>query len=190
MAQSAPSASRPAAIASMSHRRGLSHICQFRSIYGYGAQAHLTYGTLPYLPRLNRGVRRSENMNIAFKNRDCAFQACLAAVACGLIGVAVRVSAQNAPAPIPNRPVNIEASSTQGADLAAGENLRKRVEAALHADPYSYDKHVTVSIENGVVVLHGFVFSDWDLRRALNIARKAAGAKTVVDNLSIKEGGR
>jgi hypothetical protein len=54
----------------------------------------------------------------------------------------------------------------------------------------SYDKHVTVSIENGDVVLRGFVFSDWDLRRALNIARKAAGAKTVVDNLSIKEGDR
>ena len=129
-------------------------------------------------------------MNIAFKNRDCAFQACLAAVVCGLIGIATRVSAQNAPAPIPKRPVSIEASSTQGADSAADEKLRKRVEAALHADPYSYDKHVTVSIENGAVVLHGFVFSDWDLRQALNIARKAAGAKTVVDNLSIKEGGR
>jgi hypothetical protein len=190
MAQSARSVCQPAAIASMSHRRGLSHICQFRSIYGYGAQALLTYGTLPYLSRLNRGMRGSENMNIAFKNRDAAFKACLAAVACGLIGFAVRVSAQNAPAPIPNRPVDIEASSTQGADLVADEKLKKRVEAALHADPYSYDKHVTVSIENGVVLLQGFVFSDWDLRRALNIARKAAGAKTVVDNLSIKEGGR
>jgi osmotically-inducible protein OsmY len=135
-------------------------------------------------------MRGSEEMCIAFKNREGAFQACLAAVACGLIGVATRVSAQNAPAPISSRPVSIEASSTQAADLAADEKPRKRVVAALHADPYSYDKHVTVSIENGVVVLHGFVFSDWDLRQALNIARKAAGAKTVVDNVSIKEGGR
>ena len=172
------------------HRRGLSHICQFRSIYGYGAQALLTYGTLPYLSRLNRGMRGSENMNIAFKNRDAAFKACLAAVACGLIGFAVRVSAQNAPAPIPNRPVDIEASSTQGADLVADEKLKKRVEAALHADPYSYDKHVTVSIERGAVVLRGFVFSDWDLKEAIRIAGQAAGDRRVINNLSIKQGGR
>jgi hypothetical protein len=72
----------------------------------------------------------------------------------------------------------------------ADEKLRKQVKAALHADPYFYDRHLTVSIEDGVVVLRGFVFSDWDLRQALSIARKAAGDKTVVDHLSIKEGGR
>src|SRR5271163_98949 len=43
---------------------------------------------------------------------------------------------------------------------------------------------------DGAVVLRGFVFSGWDLRHALSIARKTAGDKTVVDNLSIKEGGR
>ena len=128
-------------------------------------------------------------MNIAWKNKDWAVRACLTAVVCGLIGVATRVSAQNASAPMPNRSVGIETSSTQGADSAVDEKLRKRVKAALHAAPYFYDKHVTVSIENGDVVLHGFVFSDWDLRQALNIARKAAGPKTVVDNLAIKEGG-
>ncbi len=64
------------------------------------------------------------------------------------------------------------------------------MKAALHADPYFYDEHVTVSVENGVVVLRGFVFSGWDLRQALSIARKAAGGKTVVDDLSIKQGGR
>ena len=128
-------------------------------------------------------------MNIAFKNQDWAVRACLAAMMCGMIGVATRVSAQNASAPTPNPPVGIEASSTQSADSAVDEKLRRRVKAALHAAPYFYDKHVTVTIENGDVVLHGFVFSDWDLRQALNIARRAAGAKTVVDNLAIKEGG-
>jgi osmotically-inducible protein OsmY len=72
----------------------------------------------------------------------------------------------------------------------ADEELRSRVKAALHADPYFYDEHVTVSIEKGAVVLRGFVFSDWDLQAALRIARKAAGDIRVVDNLSIKQGGR
>jgi osmotically-inducible protein OsmY len=72
----------------------------------------------------------------------------------------------------------------------ADEALRNRVKAALHADPYFYDEHVTVSIEQGAVVLRGFVYSDWDLRAAIRIARKAAGDKHVVDNLSIKQGGR
>jgi osmotically-inducible protein OsmY len=68
--------------------------------------------------------------------------------------------------------------------------LRKRVQAALHSDPYFYDEHVTVSVENGVVVLRGFVFSDWDLRDAIRIASRAADARRVVDDLSIEMGGR
>jgi hypothetical protein len=61
-----------------------------------------------------------------------------------------------------------------------------------HLGPFvaPYDEHVTVAIEHGRVVLRGFVFSDWDLRQALRIARKAAGDRPVVDNLSIKEGER
>jgi osmotically-inducible protein OsmY len=129
-------------------------------------------------------------MNSSWKTRDRLVHAFLGAMVCGLIGVATRVSAQNAPAPTASRAVSVAASTAQDADRAADEKLRKQVKAALHVDPYFYDKHVTVSIENGVVVLRGFVFSDWDLRQALSIARKAAGDKTVVDNLSIKEGGR
>lgn len=129
-------------------------------------------------------------MNMSSRNRDWAIHACLGALVCGLIGVATPANAQNAPAPTVSRAVSIAASTPQGADWTADERLRKRVKAALHADPYFYDEHVTVSIEKGVVVLRGFVFSDWDLRQALSIARKAAGDKTVVDNLSIKEGGR
>jgi len=61
--------------------------------------------------------------------------------------------------------------------------------AALHTDPYFYDRHVTVSVENGAVVLRGFVFSDWGLRDAIRIAKRAAGDTPVVDNLWIKLGG-
>jgi osmotically-inducible protein OsmY len=72
---------------------------------------------------------------------------------------------------------------------AADEGLRQRVAAALHADPYFYDEHVTVSIEHGVVVLRGFVSSEWDLRDAIRIAGKAAGDQRVIDDLSITLGG-
>ena len=87
------------------------------------------------------------------------------------------------------QPVSVAASTGQDADRAANEALRQRVKAALHASPYFYDQHVTVSIEDDDVVLGGFVFSDWDLRDALRIAREAAGDRSVIDNLSIKEGG-
>ncbi|HEV7612672.1 MAG TPA: BON domain-containing protein [Steroidobacteraceae bacterium] len=70
------------------------------------------------------------------------------------------------------------------------EAIRQRVANALRADPYLYDRHVTVSVEEGRIVLRGFVFDDWDLRNALRIARQSAGAMPVVDNLTIKEGGR
>jgi osmotically-inducible protein OsmY len=100
----------------------------------------------------------------------------------GLSGVAARVDAQNAAAPVPT-------ATAQAAD-SPNDELCKRVTAALHADPYFYDEHVTVSVQMGVVVLSGFVFSDWDLRDALRLAKEAAGDNPVVDNLSIEEGGR
>jgi len=81
-------------------------------------------------------------------------------------------------------------SATQVADAAADEVIRGHVAAALHSDPYFYDGHVTVSVEKGAVVLRGFVSSDWDLLDAIRIARKAAGNRRVVDDLSIELGGR
>jgi osmotically-inducible protein OsmY len=122
-------------------------------------------------------------MNIS-KSRNWVISACLGPLVLGLGGFATRVDAQSAAAPVPTT-----TATAQAAD-SPNEALRQRVTTALHADPYFYDKHVTVSVEKGVVVLRGFVFSDWDLRDALRLARKAAGDVPVVDNLSIKEGGR
>jgi osmotically-inducible protein OsmY len=79
---------------------------------------------------------------------------------------------------------------TAGAQSAADEDLRNRVATALRSDPYFYDAHVTVTVEKGAVVLRGFVFSEWDLRDAIRIARTAAGDIRVVDSLSIVQGGR
>jgi len=52
------------------------------------------------------------------------------------------------------------------------------------------DEHVRVSVEQGAVVLRGFVFSDSDLQQAVRTAGKVAGDRRVIDNLSIKQGGR
>jgi osmotically-inducible protein OsmY len=68
--------------------------------------------------------------------------------------------------------------------------LRDRVQLALHDDPYFYDGHVEVSVDDGVVYLQGLVFSDWDLRDALRIAGKAAGDRRVINNLTLIQGGR
>jgi len=128
-------------------------------------------------------------MNISWKKRILVVCAFLGAAVSAFGGFATRAEAQNA-APAFSRSASIAASTTQGADWIADEELRKRVKAALHNDPYFYDEHVTVSVEKGVVVLRGFVFSDWDLRDAIRIARKAAGDSQVIDNLAIKQGGR
>jgi osmotically-inducible protein OsmY len=70
------------------------------------------------------------------------------------------------------------------------EAVRERVQIALHADPYFYDGHVTVSVENDNIVLRGLVFSDWDLMDALRIANRAACKQRIIDNLSLVVGGR
>jgi osmotically-inducible protein OsmY len=109
---------------------------------------------------------------------NCAF---FGSTAFGSVGFAMQAAAQNVEARAVNQSVS--------ADSTADEKLRKRVKDALHSDPYFYDKHVTVSVEHGAVVLRGFVSSDWDLRDAIRIASSAAGNRRVVDDLSIKLGG-
>jgi osmotically-inducible protein OsmY len=119
-------------------------------------------------------------MRISRRRKIRVIGAYFGVVVCGLIGVAAGVDAQN----VPVRAVE----ATHDVD-AANEALQKRVQAALHTDPYFYDRHVTVSVENGAVVLRGFVFSAWGLQDAIRIAKKAAGDTPVVDNLSIELGG-
>jgi osmotically-inducible protein OsmY len=70
------------------------------------------------------------------------------------------------------------------------DDVATRVKAALHSDPHVYDQHVDVSLKDGNVVLDGFVQTDWDLHSVVRIATSAAGGRKVVDNLTIKEGGK
>jgi osmotically-inducible protein OsmY len=134
-------------------------------------------------------------MNILSKKRHLIICGYFVPVVFGLGAIAARADAQNAAAP----PISgsgyiaastTAASTTQGAAQLGDENLRNRVTTALQTDPYLNDRHVTVSVEKGSVVLGGFVFSGWQLQDALRIARKAAGNTRVVDDLSIELGGR
>jgi osmotically-inducible protein OsmY len=113
---------------------------------------------------------------------------------CACIGAAVICHAASASIDGPRaqalNPTETPARANDDSVRASDEALRQRVQSALHTDPYFYDAHVTVSVKNGRVTLHGFVFSDWDLRNAVKIARDASGGAPVNDELTIKEGGR
>jgi osmotically-inducible protein OsmY len=129
-------------------------------------------------------------MNIANKKRSLVFLLG-AAVYAGAV-FAELASVQNAAAATVSQSDSTAVAATQGVNSGnsvTDEELSRRVQAALHADPYFYDKHVSVSVDKGTVVLHGIVFSEWDLRDAMRIARQAADRRLVVDDLSIQLGG-
>ncbi len=48
---------------------------------------------------------------------------------------------------------------------------------------------VRALLENGVAVLPGMVFDDWDMRQAIRICRRIAGVKRVINDLEIESGG-
>ena len=129
-------------------------------------------------------------MNVSSKRRALIICAYLGAAVSGLGGFAAPAGAQTAVSPPASASAAIAVSAILGTAASADRELASRVRAALHADPYFYDEHVSVLVEDGAVVLRGFVFSDWDLRDAIRIARVAAGDRPVIDNLSIQEGGR
>ena len=79
---------------------------------------------------------------------------------------------------------------TAAPESPVNEARRLRVETALRDDPLFNDTHVTVVLRHGVVILQGFVSTDWDLLHAIRVAKKAAGGGLVVDELSIELGGR
>jgi osmotically-inducible protein OsmY len=113
---------------------------------------------------------------------------------CAFAGAALICQASSASINEPRvqavKPLETAARANDDAAQTSDEALRKRVQGALHTDPYFYDRHVKVSVKNGQVTLHGFVFSDWDLRNAVKIARDASGGAPVNDDLTIKEGGQ
>jgi osmotically-inducible protein OsmY len=129
-------------------------------------------------------------MNISCKKQSLIVYAYLAPVICGLGGFAVPAVAQNAVTPAASQSYSAAVPAPSDAGVLTDGELETRVQGALHAAPYFYDEHVTVSVEHGTVVLRGIVFSDSDLLDAIRIASKAAGDRRVVDDLSIERNGR
>ena len=126
-------------------------------------------------------------MNIPSKKQSLVVCAYLASV---VGGFAVPAGAQNAVSLTASQSYSASIPATSGTAVLTDGELETRVKAALHAAPYIYDEHVTVSVEHGAVVLRGIVFSDSDLVDAIRIANKAAGDRRVVDDLSIERNGR
>jgi hypothetical protein len=98
--------------------------------------------------------------------------------------------AQHAPVSDAGRLEPIVVTAKRRTDPVADERMKTEVEKALHSDPFFYDGHVTVTIENGVATLRGIVFDDWDMRQAMRISRRIAGVKRVINDLEeIQTGG-
>jgi osmotically-inducible protein OsmY len=111
-----------------------------------------------------------------------------AALVCAVSGFGYRVEAQTRSAPDQSDAGVV--SALENSSVTKSEQLRNRVVTAMHEDPYLLDEHIEVTVAKGVIVLRDFVLSAWDLREAVRVARKVAGDTQVVDELSIKEGGR
>jgi osmotically-inducible protein OsmY len=65
------------------------------------------------------------------------------------------------------------------------EQVTEQVATALRSDRYVDDAHVTVTTENGIVTLHGFVQDAWDLLALRRISRKVPGVKKIVNDAEL-----
>jgi hypothetical protein len=134
--------------------------------------------------------KRLKTMNASKRTRlNWILGASLVPVIYGLGGFASRIDAQTVASGVTARSMAGGTSPSQGAGVQDVE-LQQQVSAALHAQPYLDDRHIDTSVQGGVVVLSGIVFSGWDLEDALSTARKAAGARPVIDELSIEQEAR
>jgi osmotically-inducible protein OsmY len=75
------------------------------------------------------------------------------------------------------------------AQRAADSDVKARVEAALNSDPRIYARHVDVNVDEGVVHLGGFVWSDSELRFAKADAAAILGVRGVADQIELMRGG-
>jgi osmotically-inducible protein OsmY len=69
----------------------------------------------------------------------------------------------------------------------ADSDAAAKVKSALSSNPTFDGKHVNVAMDNGNVVLSGFVQSSQAVEDATRIATKAAGDHKVVNHLSIQQ---
>ena len=80
---------------------------------------------------------------------------------------------------------HVEEVVIQAKRQAADEQVTRQVQKTLTDDPWIYAEHITVTTENGVVRLEGFVGDTGERFRILRRCRKIPGARRVVDALEI-----
>jgi osmotically-inducible protein OsmY len=69
------------------------------------------------------------------------------------------------------------------ASRLADEALTAKVVQVLQDDPYVFADHISVVTEKGVVRLQGIATDPYELRRALFLARRAAGRRRVLNEV-------
>jgi hypothetical protein len=102
---------------------------------------------------------------------------------------AIAVGADVAVAPPGTQLDAIVVTGKKFPEVVPDAEVKQRVETAMRSDPFFFDEHITITIKDGVVTLHGIVFDDWDLRTARRIAKRIPGVKRVINDLEMKLGG-
>jgi hypothetical protein len=74
-------------------------------------------------------------------------------------------------------------------ERAADDEIARRVQAALLADPTIYARHIDVEVDRGVVHLGGYVWEDEDFATARRDAASIPGATAVVNDMELVRGG-
>jgi osmotically-inducible protein OsmY len=122
-------------------------------------------------------------------NLGSSARALLGSILAGSVCWAASAGAQHVPVADAGRLEPIVVTAKRRFDPAADDRMKAQVQESLHSDPFFYDEHVTVTVENGVATLRGMVFDDWDMRQAMRISRRIAGVKRVINDLEIESGG-
>ena len=106
-----------------------------------------------------------------------------------LLGPAVTLSADHthASAPDPLEPIIVQGQRFR--DAVRDEQLKVELKTALHDDPFFYDAHVVVTVQDGIVHLEGMVLDYSDIAAVLRIIRKKfPRVKRVSNELEVSRG--
>ncbi len=74
--------------------------------------------------------------------------------------------------------------------LAQDIRIYQTVQQRLDDDPSIYDRHVDISVYDGVVTLSGYVYDPYDLQQADRIAWEVPGVTRVANDLEVDILGR
>lgn len=81
--------------------------------------------------------------------------------------------------------MRLEEVLIQAKRQVADEQVTQQVQRTLTDDPWIYAEHITVTTQNGVVRVEGFVGDTGERFRILRLCRKIPGARRVVDALEV-----